>query len=56
VLLRSDRWVRSVGWFRVAFTGEGPRIVASEAEASRRTLIEFVAQLQADHGIMLHAR
>ena len=39
------------GWFRVAFTGEGPRIVASEAEASRRTLIEFVAQLQADHGI-----
>lgn len=39
------------GWFRVTFTGEGPRIVASEAEASRRTLIEFVGQLQTEHRI-----
>ena len=33
-------------WFRVAFTEQGPRIVEAEAEQSRRTLIEFVAQIQ----------
>lgn len=39
------------GWFRVAFTGAGPQIVASEADASRRALIDFVGQLQQAHGI-----
>ena len=39
------------GWFRVAFTGHGPQIVASEADASRRTLIDFIGQLQRAHGI-----
>ncbi|MFC6674255.1 alpha/beta hydrolase [Marinobacterium aestuariivivens] len=35
------------GWFRVAFTTEGPRIVAEEAESSRQRLIHFVEQVQA---------
>src|SRR3546814_6444220 len=39
------------GWFRVTFTGNGPQIVASEADASRRTLIDFIGQLQQTHGI-----
>lgn len=39
------------GWFRVAFSGHGPQIVASEADASRRTLIDFIGQLQRAHGI-----
>ena len=39
------------GWFRVAFTGHGPQIVASEADASRRTLIDFIGQLQHVHGV-----
>lgn len=39
------------GWFRVAFAADGPRIVATEAEESRSTLVRFVAQLQAAHGI-----
>ncbi len=38
-------------WFRVAFPASGPRIVASEAEDSRTTLVRFVGQLQAAHGI-----
>ncbi len=38
-------------WFRVAFTTSGPRIVPEEAERSRTTLIAFVQQLQARHGI-----
>ena len=38
-------------WFRVAFTTEGPRIDASEAESSRQALIHFVEQLQAAYGI-----
>ena len=38
-------------WFRVAFTGSGPQIVASEAEDSRHALIRFVGQLQAAYGI-----
>ncbi|MDW2983222.1 phospholipase [Rhodanobacter sp. KK11] len=42
---------QAFGWFRVAFTGDGPQIVASEAEASRRTLIDFIGQLQHAHGI-----
>ena len=40
------------GWFQVAFTGSGPQIVASEADASRRTLIEFIGELQQAHGIV----
>ena len=39
------------GWFRVAFTGNGPQIVESEADASRRALIDFIGQLQRAHGI-----
>lgn len=39
------------GWFRVAFTASGPRIVESEAEQSRLTLIRFVEQLQSAYGI-----
>lgn len=42
---------QAFGWFRVAFTGQGPQIVASEAEASRRALIDFVGQLQQAHGV-----
>ena len=38
-------------WFRVAFTGEGPRIVASEADASRLALIAFIGQLQQVYAI-----
>jgi phospholipase/carboxylesterase len=43
--------VDQYAWFRVAFTAAGPQIVASEAETSRRTLIGFIGQLQAVHGI-----
>ncbi|EIL94464.1 MULTISPECIES: alpha/beta hydrolase [Rhodanobacter] len=39
------------GWFRVAFSSNGPQIVASEADASRRILIDFIGQLQQAHGI-----
>ena len=39
------------GWFRVAFTGNGPRIEAGEADASRRALIAFIGQLQQAHDI-----
>ncbi|KZC36640.1 MULTISPECIES: alpha/beta hydrolase [Rhodanobacter] len=42
---------QAFGWFRVAFTGQGPQIVASEADASRRALIDFIGQLQQAHGI-----
>jgi phospholipase/carboxylesterase len=38
-------------WFRVAFTANGPRIDAQEAEHSRLDLIRFVAQVQAAYGI-----
>lgn len=38
-------------WFRVAFTTAGPQIVAEEAEASRQSLVRFIAQLQAAYGI-----
>jgi phospholipase/carboxylesterase len=38
-------------WFRVAFTANGPSIVAQEAEDSRQALIHFVEQLQAAYGI-----
>ena len=39
-------------WFRVAFTAQGPSIVAEEAESSRKALIALVAQLQAAHGVV----
>jgi phospholipase/carboxylesterase len=39
------------GWFRVAFTANGPRIVESEAEQSRLALIRFVEQLQSAYSI-----
>ena len=38
-------------WFRVAFTAGGPRIVESEADQSRLTLIRFVEQLQSAYDI-----
>lgn len=41
------------GWFRVAFTASGPRIVESEAEQSRLILIRFIEQLQSAYGIAL---
>lgn len=53
VLPRAPRSVGGdmFGWFRVAFTAEGPDIVPEEAEESRLRLIEFVHQLQQRHGI-----
>src|SRR5262245_37282525 len=30
------------GWFRVAFTAQGPRIEPEEAEASRLRLLDFI--------------
>jgi phospholipase/carboxylesterase len=42
---------QAFGWFRVAFTGNGPQIVASEADASRVALIDFIGQLQQACGI-----
>jgi phospholipase/carboxylesterase len=42
---------QAFGWFRVAFTGNGPQIVASEADASRVALIDFIGQLQQAWGI-----
>jgi phospholipase/carboxylesterase len=38
-------------WFRVAFTGNGPRIVPSEAEHSRKALVALLGQLQTAYGI-----
>lgn len=38
-------------WFRVAFTANGPQIVAPEAEQARHTLISFITQLQTQHHI-----
>ncbi|KZC15732.1 phospholipase [Rhodanobacter sp. FW510-R12] len=35
------------GWFRVAFTADGPSIDAAEAEQSRLALIRLIGQLQA---------
>lgn len=39
------------GWFRVAFTPNGPQIQPEEAEASRTALIRWVERLQREHGI-----
>lgn len=39
------------GWFRVAFTPNGPQIVPEEAEASRLALIAWIGSLQRQHGI-----
>lgn len=38
-------------WFPVRFTQDGPQIDAVQAEASRRLLIDFIAQQQARLGI-----
>lgn len=38
-------------WFRVAFTADGPRIDAAEADSSRLALTTFIAQWQQAHGI-----
>jgi phospholipase/carboxylesterase len=39
------------GWFRVAFTAQGPRIDPGEADASRQTLIHFITQLEVAYGV-----
>ena len=39
------------GWFRVALATEGPKIMESEAEASRHALIRLVDHLQVLHGV-----
>lgn len=39
------------GWFRVAFTAEGPKPAFAEAEASRLALIRFVDHMQASHDL-----
>ena len=46
-----DVWSWPIAWFRVAFTANGPRIDAQEAEQSRLELIRFVAQVQEAYGI-----
>ncbi|WP_257311847.1 alpha/beta hydrolase [Geothrix fuzhouensis] len=53
VLVRSRLQLgpQQFGWFRVAFTAEGPKITESEAEASRHALIRLVDHLQSQHGI-----
>ena len=53
VLPRAPRSVGGdmFGWFRVAFTDDGPQIVPEEAEESRRKLIEFIGQLQRHHHV-----
>lgn len=38
-------------WFSVSFTATGPKIVASEAEQSRKALIQLVRTLQTQYGI-----
>lgn len=53
VLPRAPRSVGGdmFGWFRVAFTDDGPQIVPEEAEESRLKLIEFIGQLQRHHHV-----
>ena len=38
-------------WFRVAFTPSGPQIVPREAEESRASLVELIAELQGKFGV-----
>jgi phospholipase/carboxylesterase len=38
-------------WFSVSFTATGPKIVASEAEQSRKALIQLVGSLQTQYSI-----
>lgn len=38
-------------WFQVSFTPSGPAIDAAQAERSRATLIDFIGQLPASHGV-----
>lgn len=53
VLPRAPRSVGGdmYGWFRVAFTSDGPQIVPEEAEESRLKLIDFLGQLQRHHHV-----
>ncbi|WDS35061.1 phospholipase [Pseudoxanthomonas sp.] len=39
-------------WFPVRFTAEGPQIDAAQADASRRALIDFIAEQQTRLGIV----
>ncbi len=39
------------GWFQVAFSPDGPKIDAAQAEASRQGLVRFLGELQAAYGI-----
>ncbi len=39
------------GWFQVKFTPTGPAIDPAQAEASRRTLLQFIGRLPAAHGV-----
>jgi phospholipase/carboxylesterase len=38
-------------WFQVSFTPSGPAINAAQAERSRATLLDFIGQLPASHGV-----
>jgi phospholipase/carboxylesterase len=38
-------------WFQVSFTPSGPAINAAQAEQSRATLLDFIGQLPASHGV-----
>jgi phospholipase/carboxylesterase len=53
VLVRSrlELGPQQFGWFRVAFTAEGPKIAENEAEASRHALIRLLDHLQSQHSI-----
>ncbi|GLH67996.1 alpha/beta hydrolase [Geothrix edaphica] len=53
VLVRSrlELGPQQFGWFRVAFTAEGPKIEENEAEASRHALIRLVDHLQSQYSI-----
>ena len=39
-------------WFQVAFTANGPRIEPQQAERSRQALIQLLAQLQRQYGVL----
>lgn len=39
------------GWFRVAFTADGPSPDLAEAEKARETLLRFISELEAAYGV-----
>lgn len=51
ILARGPRQIgpAQFAWFEVAFTENGPRINATQAEESRRRLIEFLDHIQTSH-------